>query len=350
VCLAINFSLENAEFLAFLSYPLGTQKGRKLGQLNVKKDENPKNRMKGGWMTRFHQEQVSEDEIKEHWDHIQDLDNRSNHCTILSTQRLSADFCVRWVLWMELDDFSSGNYEDDYYRPTVDTVLDHQKHITREELEESIRRYRETGELMSMAWAGKVKGLLARLDADPTLVDPEEKEGQRLFNICCEHRLYKVVDAMLARGCDLHKEDKYGNDALKDAASSGDAGLCEALIRRGANWLSRNKKGETTDQVYGRAKSGARKLSREQKDRDRRRLSGLFHWLPRWPMMCVMTGCDFRPLAARRLVLEMQHAALAESGELQPPVLLDTSERRRAYYMRVIFLSDGLLRRIVMFL
>lgn len=297
-------------------------------------------------MERFHQEQVSEDEIKKHWHCIQDLDYRSDHQTILSTQRLTADFCVRWVLWMELDDVSSGNYEDDYYRPTVDTVLDCQKHITREELEESIKRYTETGELMYMAQAGKVKDLLARLVADPTLVDPEEKEGQRLFNTVCERKLYKVVDTMLARGCDLHKQDIYGNDVLKDAASRGDAVLCDALIRRGANWLSRNSKGETTDQVFGRR---AKKAEQKGRDRDRRRLSGLFHWLPRWPIMCVMAGCDFRPLAARRLVLEMQRGTLAESG-LPRPIPLDTSERRRAYYMRVIFSSDGLLRRIVMFL
>ena len=67
--------------------------------------------------------------------------------------------------------------------------------------------------------------------------------------------------------------------------------------------------------------------------------------------MSVMAGCEFRPLAVRLLEQEMHLAALLASGEVAPPpapVSLDTPQHRRAFYMRLIFRSDFLLRRIVM--
>ena len=76
-------------------------------------------------------------------------------------------------------------------------------------------------------------------------------------------------------------------------------------------------------------------------------------WARRWPVMSVMPGCGFRPLAVRLLEQEMHLAALLASGEVAPPlapVSLDTPQQRRAFYMRLIFRSDFLLRRIVMFL
>ena len=55
----------------------------------------------------------------------------------------------------------------------------------------------------------------------------------------------------------------------------------------------------------------------------------------------------------RLLEQEMHLAALLASGEVASPpapVSLDTPQHRRAFYMRLIFRSDFLLRRIVMFL
>ena len=50
------------------------------------------------------------------------------------------------------------------------------------------------------------------------------------------------------------------------------------------------------------------------------------------------------------LELELQRVALSARGGLPPPTVLDTPERRRAYFMGQVFGNDGLLRLIVMFL
>jgi hypothetical protein len=49
----------------------------------------------------------------------------------------------------------------------------------------------------------------------------------------------------------------------------------------------------------------------------------------------------------------LQRATLTSNGEVPPPpapIALDMPEHRRAFYMRLIFQSDILLRRIVLFL
>jgi hypothetical protein len=58
----------------------------------------------------------------------------------------------------------------------------------------------------------------------------------------------------------------------------------------------------------------------------------------------------FSPLAVRLLELELQRVALSARAGLPPPTVLDTPERRRAYFMGQVFGNDGLLRLIVLFL
>jgi len=65
----------------------------------------------------------------------------------------------------------------------------------------------------------------------------------------------------------------------------------------------------------------------------------------------VVVENGFRPLAARRLELEMARASLDPTAEAElPPVLLDTAEKRRTHYMGQVLTNDGLLRLVVSFL
>ena len=73
-------------------------------------------------------------------------------------------------------------------------------------------------------------------------------------------------------------------------------------------------------------------------------------WKRRWPIINVMVGYDFRPLEKREKEIQRQRNALLEMGENPPPILLNTPEQRRAYYMLLIFRCDGLLRCIVGYL
>ena len=50
-------------------------------------------------------------------------------------------------------------------------------------------------------------------------------------------------------------------------------------------------------------------------------------WARRWPVMSVMAGCGFSPLAVRLLEQEMHLAALLASGEVAPPSRQSPSTR-----------------------
>jgi hypothetical protein len=68
-------------------------------------------------------------------------------------------------------------------------------------------------------------------------------------------------------------------------------------------------------------------------------------------LILVVVENGFRPLAARRLELEMARASLDPTAEAElPPVLLDTAEKRRAHHMGQVLTNDGLLRLVVSFL
>ena len=64
--------------------------------------------------------------------------------------------------------------------------------------------------------------------------------------------------------------------------------------------------------------------------------------------MSILTGCSFRPLAARRLQLEMDRLALG--SEMPPPELLDTPQKLHAHLLSQVLSNAGLVRSIVSYL
>ena len=133
-------------------------------------------------------------------------------------------------------------------------------------------------------------------------------------------------------------------DALMLSLSRGKLEVCLLLISRGAS-LIQIRDGRTSLDQYGENERSPR-LTQDEKEQGRAILRAAFdkhlRWALRWPVMSVMAGCGFRPLAVRLQEREMQAPPA--------PVALDTPEHRRAFYMRLIFQSDFLLRRIVLFL
>lgn len=101
-------------------------------------------------------------------------------------------------------------------------------------------------------------------------------------------------------------------------------------------------RGRTALERYGKEKPPG-SIHTSDKLQRRATLCAAFAWARRWPVMKVMTGCGFRPLAVR---------LLEQEAPLPPPapIPLDTPEQRRAYYMGLIFACDGLLRMIVLYL
>ena len=101
-------------------------------------------------------------------------------------------------------------------------------------------------------------------------------------------------------------------------------------------------RGRTALERYGKEKTPG-SINASDKLQRRATLCAAFAWARRWPVMEVMTGCGFRPLAVRQLEREVPPPPPA-------PIILDTPEQRRAHYMGIIFACDGLLRLIVLFL
>ena len=173
-----------------------------------------------------------------------------------------------------------------------------------------------------------------------------------------------VCAVLLDHGAHPDSNDQYCS-ALSIAACNDNLQLCLLFISRRANLMLALKGGTALD-VYG--KFAHRRLSLvEIKERRsiiktalerRSTLQTAFiqgpHpsmcWARRWPMMDLMTGCGFHPLPDKLLLLQMQSIALSSSREIRLLTVLDTPEKRRAYYMGLIFASDGLLRQIVAFL
>jgi hypothetical protein len=142
----------------------------------------------------------------------------------------------------------------------------------------------------------------------------------------------KTIKVLLDHGVDPNYY-RYGHGpcALKCSAYLDYFQVCLLLISYGANLDSKALEmyGEGRDKVTRKKKKCAILLATFQ-----RKLMVDPRWKRRWPMMNVMAGCGFRPIAASDTT----------------PIVLDTPEQRRAYYMQIIFRSDRLLRMIVSFL
>jgi len=235
---------------------------------------------------------------------------------------------------------------------------------------------------------GETALVLAAVDIDPSLATRADGHGYTLLICACDHANPLLAQGLLEKGANVHAQNSHGWDALMTASKAGCIKVCTLLLNNGAHPDSNNKhlsalslaahynhlqvclllisRGAnlmlaltqgTALTIYGNCKASRLTLYEFMSlyDLEQRRaiLQTAFErgpfmcWKRRWPMMNVMTGCGFRPLPDKLLLLQMERIAL--SGKL-PSIVLDSPEKRRAYYMRLIFACDGLLRQIVAFL
>ena len=132
---------------------------------------------------------------------------------------------------------------------------------------------------------------------------------------------------LLSRGCDLRLVDNDGRSALD-------------LYDTEMNKLSNEIKEQHRQILRDAFAEGPHPSQIHRRNYERRRA-----------LIIVVVENGFRPLAARRLELEMARASLDPTAEAElPPVLLDTAEKRRAHYMGQVLTNDGLLRLVVSFL
>ena len=244
----------------------------------------------------------------------------------------------------------------------------------------------------SLIWAAQnghvaVVALLLKRGADVHTLDYESRDA---LMSAARNGHVAVCALLLEKGANVYTRNRDSCDALMIASSMGHVAVCALLLEKGANVCTRNKFGmdaltiasynghievclllislrvnqimlvagsrislvsldRKTLEIFG----GHRRLTPEKTRQGRATLRGAFdierRWASRWPVMNVMVGCGFRPLAARLRELEVQRVLLSARGELPPTTILGTSERRRTYFMGQVFGNDGLLRLIVLF-
>jgi hypothetical protein len=135
---------------------------------------------------------------------------------------------------------------------------------------------------------------------------------------------------LLSRGCDLRLVDNLGQSALD---------LYDTWFNNLSNEIKEQRRQILRD-AFAEGPHPSQVQRRKDENYQRRRA-----------LLLVVVENGFRPLAARRLELEMARASLDPTAEAElPPVLLDTAEKRRAHYMGQVLTNDGLLRLVVSFL
>jgi len=162
-----------------------------------------------------------------------------------------------------------------------------------------------------------------------------------------------VVTLLLDRGADPCSRSK-DYSALHLAAYNNNLQVCLSLLNRGADLLALTVSQRNALQEYG--KGAFPRITDEEKEQCRNLLRAAWvagphpsqRWVRRFPLMNVLTGCGYLPLAARRLQLEMDRLVLG--SEAPPPEPLETPAKLHAYLLGQVFSNAGLMRAVASFL
>jgi len=248
--------------------------------------------------------------------------------------------------------------------------------------------------LLDRAYYGRTVEVLAAVDLDVGLVKRVDQFGNTLLIRASFGGHVDLIQGLLGRKADIHARNARGWDSVMFAASYGRLPSLTLLMNSGASmtttenadgrnalmWAARydrlscavfllsrgcdlrlvDNQGRSALDLYDTAYN---RLSDEIKEQRRQILRDAFAEGPhpsqirrrnyerRCALLLVVVENGFRPMAARRLELEMARASLDPTAEAElPPVLLDTAEKRRAHHMGQVLTNDGLLRLVVSFL
>ena len=265
----------------------------------------------------------------------------------------------------------------------------------------------EFSELIIKASHGNTAEVLAAVDQDLRLVTRTDGLGFTLLIYACNNRIDnpQLTKGLLERGANVNARTSSADyDALMYTALYGLISACKVLLDYGANPDSYNQftsalcvaarndrlqiclllisyranlmlivDGHTALDLYDEYPLPRYKLRLTSAELNERRATLLaafeqgphpdMCWKRRWPMMSVMVGCGFRPLAAtitnsrelpptpKGIFREQLYRQIAFSkAPPPPPIQIVLSSLPRAYYMKIIFRSDRLVRLIVSFL
>ena len=235
---------------------------------------------------------------------------------------------------------------------------------------------------------GKTAEVLAAVDQDRRLATRAIDNGTTLLIWACwgRHENPQLAQGLLERGANVHARSNDGWNALMFASYKGYIAVCTVLLDRGADPDSNNQLSSalssaarydhlqvclllisrranlmlalttgTALDVYGDSKLP--RLTPAELEQRRAIVLTAFEqgpypdmcWKRRWPFVCVLVGCDFQPLAARKAHLLLINPPLPHDAAI-PPVPIGTPEQYRAYMHGCIFAHPGFWKLIAAFL
>ena len=161
-----------------------------------------------------------------------------------------------------------------------------------------------------------------------------------------------ICTVLLDRGADPDSNNQR-RSALSFAARKDHLQVCLLLISRRANLMQALTHGSALD-VYGQYNPS---LTPDELEQRRATLLTAFEqgphpdmcWKRRWPFVCVLVGCDFQPLAARKAYLLLINPPLPHDAAI-PPVPIGTPELYRAYLQGIVFSHPGFWKVITSYL
>ena len=247
----------------------------------------------------------------------------------------------------------------------------------------------EFDRLCIKARARKTAEVLAAVDQDRRLATRANGSGWTLLIHACRgpHDNPQLAQGLLERGANVHARSNSGWDALMWASYNGHIVTCTVLLDRGAEPDSNNQYdsalsraarkdhlqvclllisrranlmlalvGGTALDRYGEVKYPSLTPPDELEQRRATVLTAFEQgphpdmcWKRRWPFVCVLVGCDFQPLAARKAYLLLINPPLPPDAVI-PPVPIGTPEQYRAYLHGCIFAHAGFWKLIAAFL
>ena len=240
--------------------------------------------------------------------------------------------------------------------------------------------------LLGQAWRGEAETVLAAVKRDPRLATRANEDGRRLLYRACLGGHLELARGLFVHGAQINARISNGWDALMIASRFGHLAVVGWLLSKGADPNSRHasdtalslaaeydhpevclllishaadlleivRYGQTAldlcdvynSRLTPKVKKQRCALLRKAYDEGPHPNA---RWVRRWPFVCVLVGCDFQPLAARKAYLLMTNPPLPPDAAI-PPVPIGSPELYRAYLHGIVFSHPGFWKLIASYL
>ena len=209
-----------------------------------------------------------------------------------------------------------------------------------------------------MAFDGNYTPLLSAIDNDSSLLNRSDVWGYNVLHWLSRYGKTDLIRELLNRGCDVNILHSKGWNALMFAAEKNKIDTAVYLISRGADLEAVNQSNKTALTLYGcRSEEN---MNSEQKDICRNILQTAYdkgplalkrkkdaNWARRKYFMLTLTGCNFRQISIKQLIVDSaaEDLSLQNTPETPAnPIILDTPEKKHQYLLMMVFSNEGLIR------